>query len=366
MAGDRPSWRAEFGLALECCKWGFRGRPEPIRHVPAETDWSRFLEVVGFHRVEGLAAAFLGENDTDAPPEVLATLSSAAAKIAARNLEAAADCRALLNSFETAGVPLLFVKGLTLGRLAYRDPSVKAAIDIDLLIDRTDLHRAAALLRGCGYRLTAPGESPGDEILTAWHRGWKESVWTKAQPRLQIDLHTRLTDNKRLIPGIDVHSPRQWVDIGNGIQLPTLAEEECFAYVAVHGAWSAWFRLKWISDFAGLLHGRPGDEINRLYRRSLELGGARSAGQALLLADALFGILAQSPQLKHVLMNDRAIRHLCRAALRLLTREPLEPTATRLGSLPIRRTQFFLSPGLGFKLSELSGQAYRTVHRPPR
>jgi hypothetical protein len=334
--------------------------------VTREVDWARFASLVAFHRVEGLAGTFLAGNDLGAPCEVVEALSEAAASIARRNLEAAADCRALLESFDLAGVPLLFVKGLPLGALAYRKPSVKAAIDVDLLIDPADLRTASNLLRDCGYRLSAPRESENDTALSHWHKGWKESVWTKAEPRLQIDLHTRLTDNRRLLPTIGVHSPRQWVDIGNGIRLPTLAAEENFAYVAVHGAWSAWFRLKWISDFAGLIDGRTGEEIDQLYRRSIELGAGRCSGQALLLADRLFGTLNEAPRLRELLTQDRSIAQLCSAALRLLTRDPQEPTATPLGSLPIRRTQFSLLPGLGYKLSELAGQAYRVLNRPPR
>lgn len=365
MGGGQSSGRPEFSLALECCKWGFRGPREPAGELSEPIDWPRFSNLVGFHRIEGLASAFLAENNINAPPDLLTRLSRSAAQIAARNLAAAADCQKLVEAFEAANVPLLFIKGLTTGALAYRNPALKSAIDIDLLTDRADLRKAAAVLRECGYHLSAPRDSDTDTHLSAWHHGWKESVWAKPEPPLQVDLHTRLTDNARLLPTTNVHSPRQWVDIGNGIRLPTLADEECFAYTAVHGAWSAWFRLKWISDFAGLLHGRSGNEIEHLYRQSLKLGGGRSAGQGLLLADTLFGTLKTAPGLRQRLLKEPTTRRLCRAALRLLTREPKEPTATPLGSLPIRRLQFFLLPGLDFKLLELWGQTYRAIHRPP-
>jgi len=355
----------EFVLALDCCKWGFRGRKDEQEARLREIDWSRFARIARFHRIEGLASAYLAANECGVPPNVREQLAGFAAEIARHNLQASADGRAILEAFEAAGVPLLFLKGLALGRLAYANPLLKSAIDIDLLIAPADLPPAAGLLRDCGYGLAAPRNSAGDAALLRWHRGWKESVWMKAEPPLQIDLHTRVTDNLRLIPSIGVESPRQWVEIGNGIRLPTLADGELFAYLAVHGAWSAWFRLKWISDFAGLLHDRAGEEIEGLFRRSQGLGAGRAAGQALLLADALFETLSGAPELKAALLNDAPIRRLFRAALRLLTREPREPTDSRLGSLPIRWTQLFLLPGVGFKLSELSGQAYRVLNRPP-
>jgi hypothetical protein len=310
-----------------------------------------------FHRIEGLAWNAL--SCPNVPDEIRTELSEAAAAIAMQNLETTAECSTLLEAFEAAEVPLLFLKGTTLGALAYGNPALKSAIDVDLLIDPDHLLRAAALLRNSGYELIAPSKSPQDQLLRAWHVGWKESVWARSSPRLQIDLHTRTTDNSRLIVSVGVHSPCQSVDIGNGIRLPTLADEELFAYLAVHGASSAWFRLKWISDFAGFLHRRSANEIKHLYRRSQQLRAGRAAGQALLLADALFGTLEQAPDLRDELRSDRATRWLYLAALRLVTGEPREPTETRWGTLTIHWTQFLLLPGAVYKLTELKRQVLK-------
>jgi len=147
------------------------------------------------------------------------------------------------------------------------------------------------------------------------------------------------------------------------VELPTLAGEELFAYLAVHGASSAWFRLKWVSDFAGLLQGKSAEEITHLYRRSQELGAGRAAGQALLVAGELFGTLRHCSELADRLAGDNTIVSLGRTALRLLAGEPVEPTARRFGTLPIHRTQFQLLPGVSYKLTELSRQATRMLSR---
>jgi hypothetical protein len=350
---------SEFRLAVECCACSFRGSEARSLRSAESVDWQRFLELARFHRIEGLAWNALSSSFL--PEEVEAALSEAASAIAAHNLRAANDCRALLGSFAAANVPLLFLKGLPLGAIAYGNPALKSAIDIDLLIDPAGLQRAANLLRGAGYELVAPRPSPGDRNLHAWHRGWKESVWAKAD--LQIDLHTRTADNPRLIPGVDVYSPRQLVDLGMGVELPTLGDEELFAYLAVHGASSAWFRLKWISDFAGFLHRKSAEELRHLYRRSQELGAGRAVGQALLLADELFGTLDGCNALADELLRDGAIVSLYRTAWQLVSGEPVEPTERLLGTLPIHRTQFQLLPGLGYQLSELSRQGKRVFSR---
>lgn len=352
----------EFRLAVDCCRRNFRG-PAPA-DGRAEVNWDGFLDLVRFHRIEGLAWSALSASISGAPDAVIKKLSDAAKTIAAQNLHAAADCQALLERFDAAGVPLLFLKGLTLGALAYGNPALKSAIDLDLLIDSKDLGKAAELLRAAGYELAAPRNSPTDRMLHAWHQGWKESVWSKSSPGLKIDLHTRTADNPRLIPGIDVHALRQSVELGRGIRLPTLADDELFAYLAVHGASSAWFRLKWISDFAAFVHNRPGRDIQRLYERSQELGAARAAGQALLLADKLFGTLEALPELRRRLSRDRTTRLLFEIALRLVTGPPIEPTQRRLGTLPIHRTQFLLLPGLAYKVSEVARLANRLLAWP--
>ena len=243
----------ELALALRCCCDSFHCGGNADLVSLGNVEWAAFLQLVGFHRIEGIVWNALRPVRKELPDGVAAALSAASSEIAARNLVAAAASRQILQSFETAGIPVLFLKGLSVGALAYGKSSIKSAIDVDILVGPSDLAKAAELVRENHFQLTAPGDQPNSTALEDWHQSWKESVWMTESPSVQLDLHTRLADNPRLLPRMDVHSPRQLVDVGNGISLPTLATAELFAYLAVHGASSAWFRLKWISDFAGFL-----------------------------------------------------------------------------------------------------------------
>ena len=358
MSGGR--FDSEFSLLVRCCRWNFAAGDEraPIE-IPARIDWSRFVELARRHRVQGLAWNALAQQADRLTDHAKEALSTDARRIAAINLGIAAECRELRLAFEQSRIPLLFVKGLTVAALAYRSPMLKMGWDIDLLVDPSDLDGAAALLFEQGYALTLPDSLAK---LPSWHRQSKESVWHRDES-FYVELHTRLSDNQRLIPTIDLRSPRQMIDVAPTSSLPTLAEEELFAYLAVHGASSAWFRLKWISDFAALLHGREGEDIERLYRRSQELGTARAAGQALLLADRLFGTLEPIRSLRGELTRDRATRQLCSAALRIMTNGCGEPTQRPLGTFAIHWTQLLLKPGLDFKLSELTRQGSSLLNR---
>jgi hypothetical protein len=343
-----------LALVIECCRVAFKRGEAPAPAPRGELDWRLFLRLARFHRVQGLVWIAFGPNPGDMPPEVSEALAADAARIAADNLRAAVDCRNLLEDFGQARLPILFVKGLTLGALAYGNPSIKAAVDIDLLVAGDRLVESARIVERHGYRLQVPR---GLRRLRNWHRSRKESVWERPSPRSQIDLHTRLSDNRALIPTLDVHSPRQEVEVAKGIRLPTLQTDELVAYLCVHGASSAWFRLKWIADFAALLPAST-DELDRLYQRSQELGAGRAAAQAFLLADEVFQSLEPSPALRERLKQDAANRWLCGAALRQLagSSEPLEPTSHPLGTAMIHLTQFRLLPGARFKLSELARQ----------
>jgi hypothetical protein len=344
---------ADFQLLVECCRSAFTGgTPRRLDELGATVDWPRFLRAARFHRVQGLVWKCLSANDAGQPNDVASALAGDAEDIAASSLRSAVECRRLRQAFDDAGIALLFVKGLTVGTLAYANPALKAAIDIDLLVSRDELEKSAQLLLEQGYRLVIPQTTSAGDRLLLWHRRRKESVWG-SDDALPIDLHTRLADQPRLIPAIDVRSPRQIVEVANGVELPTLARDELFAYLCVHGASSAWFRLKWITDLAAILHGLDASEIERGYLRSQELGAGRAAAQALLLADELYGSLRGSG-LKETLRNDRASRWLAAIALRQLAgrAEPREPTETFLGTAWIHLSQLLLMPGPRFAFSE--------------
>ncbi|HEY6662614.1 MAG TPA: nucleotidyltransferase family protein [Sphingomicrobium sp.] len=346
----------EFRLVVECCRRAFSsGDNRTVHELSAAVDWHRFTQLVRFHRVQGLVWNSLWSTGAEVPDATARALSADAQQVAATNLRIAAETRELHAAFDTARIPHLFVKGLTVGALAYPKPLLKMGWDIDLLIAAADLAKAAAELRARGYRRTIPAETAD---LVKWHATRKESVWSRPEERLYVELHTRLADNPRLIPGIGIASPRREVEVAEGLSLPTLAPDELFAYLCVHGASSLWFRLKWITDFAGLLSAHPAAEIERLYRRSQELGAGRAAGQALLLADDLYGSLNDS-DLAERLQPSRAARWLAAAAFRQLAAntDGREPTATVLGTLAIHWTQLLLLPDARFA----AGEAYRQV-----
>jgi len=348
----------EFELVVACCRWPrSSARNQAILRGAAGVDWALLERVAGRHRVEALVWDGLKQAGVDVPADTAASLAPATAGIARDNLLMAGECLRLNRLLGEAGVSALFLKGLTLAILAYGDLSLKKGWDIDLLISPEELAPAVRLLKQEGYKCILPAtEEPGD-ALPSWHANWKESVWQNEAKGTYIELHTALVDNPFLLSKIDARTPSQRVEILRGAPLRTLAKDELFAYLCVHGASSGWFRLKWIADVAALLAAEPPEEISRLYRRSQELGAGRAAAQGLLLASHLFQT-SIGDGLVHELRAGAANRWLFRTALRLMAGRNVatELHDKRLATMPIHMMQLALLPGWRFKAAELSRQ----------
>jgi len=353
----------EFVLVAACSHWPLT--PEALQRVADAAKgvvWRQFARVARRQRVEGLVWHALRKAEIDVPDDVARELKQSANRIATQNLRIIGETARLQARFAEAGIPLLFVKGVALAKLAYGTPALKAGWDIDILIPEYSVRQAATLLADLGYRLTYPESCADPDRLPAFHRVSKESVWWAVNGDFHVELHTQRSDNRRLLPAVGMASPTQNVEIARGIVIPTLEKDSLFAYLCVHGASSAWFRLKWMADLVALLDGENAEEIERLYYRSQQLGAGRAAGQALLLAESLFE-LQIGERLHRQLSADRGNKMLAWAALRQMNTcgGAIELDDILLGTALIHLSQLWLLPGTRFKLSEVRRQILGTI-----
>lgn len=326
------AFSAELRLAVACCSP--LSDPERLAATARAVNWPRFVATIDRHRIAGLAARALAGI---APGEAAAALAKRAQRDAAASLRAAAAIANLEPRFDAAGVRRLHLKGLTLSVLAYGDPFLKASADIDLLVDPVDIPAAAEVLADTGFVLAEPARLP-QARLGDWHLRHKESVWFRWEDGVVIDLHSRLADSPALFP-LTVSAPSQRVAVASGLTISTLASEELLVYLAIHGASSCWFRLKWIADFAALRETQP----------SLQSVGDRSMAQALLLADVLFETGIGEIE-RDILLSDPVHCRMLSLALDAIAAG--EPTERRFGTLPIHRNQLLMRPGLRFVVGE--------------
>jgi len=356
----------EFALAAACCRWPRDAAADAlVTALAAEIeDWPRFVRIVRRQRVEGLVHHALGRSGAAVPAKVSEEIGADARAIARQNLTFAAESARLLALFGEAGIPLIFVKGVTLAVLAYGTLGVKKGWDVDIAVLPEQAEAAAAVLAAAGYVRTIPDPALSDAQFRIWVRHWKESVWRHRGKNIHVELHTSLVDNARLLPGVGARSAAQQVEIAPGLSLPTLRREELFAYLCVHGASSAWVRIKWLADVAALLGAGDSAETERLYRASQLLGVGRASAQALLLCAELLAT-PLPPALAAELRADPINRYLARAALGMMAgaNEEREADERLLGTLPTHFTQLLLLKGWRYKLSELRRQSISPYDR---
>ena len=343
----------EFNLLAASCRWpASRERDAEIRRLTAEElRWNAFIDLVKRHRVEGLVHRAFTEAQAECPIEVARFLAVRAEAIVTQSLIQAAAAMRLKESLAERNLDFLFLKGATLGILAYETLSVKQAWDIDLLVAPDQAVQAAAVLQEAGYNRTHPTAELSESQFADWMFYCKESLWTRSDGTV-VELHTALVDNPRLLAGISARSPSQEVSVGPGT-LPTLRRNELFAYLCVHGATHGWARLKWLADVAALLRKQPAGEIETMYRHAQQLGSGRSAAQALLLCARLLALDLPS-RLRGELARDGRTQWLVNLALgAMVGHGATELDDTVFGTVGINASHLFLARGLGFKMSEL-------------
>lgn len=329
----------EFRMLLSCLRWPLDAAALDQIADQAEglSDWPHLLALTRRHRVVGLVWRALKRSGCPVPHDIAASFSRFASSAARQSMLLSVESIRLNQLLESAGVDALFLKGITVTMLAYGDASVRHAKDIDLLVPPAAIDSAVAVLRGAGYTPTFDLDSVPQERRALWFRYTKSMDWVHPDNGVLLELHWRLTDAPLLhdLPGA---SGRQTIPITAGRSLETLDGDHLLAYLCVHGAAHGWMRLKWLADVYALLP-HDAERCEAAYRRLLQLGAGRSAGQALLLCHDLFG-LPLSAGLLRELESSFLLRTLRRSALRLLARGG---EAKEVDDLPFGTTSVYIS-----------------------
>jgi hypothetical protein len=336
---------AEFRLAAACANWPPSERSdETIRRTAAEVvDWARFLRIVARQRIPGLAHDQLVRASIAMPEEAARALASDARALALNNLAMTAEALRLRTLLAGRRIPVVFVKGPTLAKLAYGSIGIRHSKDIDLLVPEDAIAEAAALAEREGYRRVIPAPGLGERKTAIWIRNFKHFVFLHEKKRIQLELHWRLSDNPCLMGPLPPPSSWREVPISGGLTLPTLAADDLFLYLCVHGAYHSWFRLKWLADIAALAASAPLGETERLLAVARARGIARPFAQAMLLSHQILGTPIPAG-----LEADRALRRSgrCLAAIARvsMTRAgaEIDPNDLAFGVTLIKLSEYFL------------------------
>ncbi|GAA4040394.1 hypothetical protein GCM10022281_21700 [Sphingomonas rosea] len=334
-----------LALIVECCRADLgEAELDSLAAKLTKADGKRIAQLAKRHRVEGLVWRVMQRSGLI--PLGAGTLAEQARRIAMDGLLMARESGRVHRNFAGNSLPHLFLKGQTLGALAWGNPMLKRQLDIDLLVPAGAIGRAAAILSHMGYVQETPEPSvdPAD-----WHRRHKESLW-RSDDGILLDLHSRLADNPAVLSTVTAASPARLVEIAGGVALPTLGDRLLLPYLAVHGCSSGWFRLKWIADFAALARRVDGAAI----AAAIDIAPRLQAGRALAAAFVLANRLLGTP-IPEELEYDGGAARLVKIGLKAIADER-EPTDRALGTLSIHHSQMLMAPGSHFFVGEAMRQ----------
>jgi hypothetical protein len=209
----------------------------------------------------------------------------------------------LQQAFDSARIPLMVLKGIPVGQIAYGRLGLKQSWDIDLLVLPDDMARARGLLIELGY-----GSEFDERAFDRVAEVAQDVAFHHTERDMTVELHQRLNPTRGLLQGINARGPTQRVPL-RGWNLATLADGPLFAYLCVHGAMHNWNRLKWLADFNAFVATRSDDEVREMALSAVKYGAERSASVALGLCRTLFGT-AVSEDVSRTLENSAITRAL--------------------------------------------------------
>ena len=255
----------------------------------SEQVWRDAVELARKHGVQSLFFRAVKENAQLHPdladlPDLMADLPdlrAASLENTRRNLRMSGELLKVLNAFDVRGIAVLPFKGPTLAALAHGDLGLREFGDLDLWIEREDLHRGEDLLRGLGYTPQVELASAGEAILDAYG----VIAFTNAASDCMVELHWDLAPRFLPFPANFSRMYERRIEVNvAGHPVPTMALEDLLVYLCHHGAKHWWESLGWIADVAWLVNRRAELDWRLLLDRARELRCERALSLGLLLA----------------------------------------------------------------------------------
>lgn len=273
------SARAAIGLSRQ-------GELEKI--AAGGIDPNALLRLARNHRVLPMVHRAIRTAGISLPPDVSDALASDARSARVATFANTGEEVRLACAAQAAGLDAIFIKGATLSHLLYADPSLKSSWDIDMLVARADMWRACALLQEHGFVIEDPHGLGPSSKRDRWIEILRESVWHHPQRDTTVELHVGLSETAALLADVGMGSPRQTVPIA-GIPVSTLADEQLFTYLCVHGTGHGWARLKWLIDAAAMIC--KGSHSPAQWRKIAAANGAGRCGDVMLwLSHEVLGV----------------------------------------------------------------------------
>jgi hypothetical protein len=344
MTAGNLVYSPEFDLVLACLRWPQEtvdgGRIQSIARQPIR--WPYLQEILRHHKVVPLflrnLEAFAPEYIPDEAAVALRAAGAANDETCARRTSQVLQLNRL---FREQQIDHRIFKGIPLAITAYRDPALRDAGDIDLLVAERDLFTAGEILRAQGYVRLDPQARLTRRRLRSYLSHQKDFSYGHPLSDVMIDLHWRLFRNAYLPANAGLSDVgEEWVEIG-AERIATLPSPRLLLYLCVHGALDGWLRLKWLTDIGALVHAMTPEQLASTVNMARDQQALPQLNAAILLCEELLGqelTSARTALSEDLDRNDQTVAHILSFSKQLVTSNEYRPIREEIPS-----TQWFLN-----------------------
>lgn len=260
-----------------------RMRPLAQRRV----DWLALTRAAARHGLVPLMCRRLWLVGSSVPESVLTQTRAMYLSRAATSLHLARQLRSHTRDLSAQEIRVLAFKGPDLAVRAYADVTLREYDDLDLLVDRADIARAAHAFVRRGFRaVVAPREPHLRRYLRA-HHDYELVGNDGTVVELQWAVSQRRFPSRVDFDGLWARRVQTKVLDGN---VPALGREDLLLLLCMHGSKHRWQRLAWVADVAHTVRSTSPLDWRWLRHEAKAYGAERMLLLGLLLAKDLLGL----------------------------------------------------------------------------
>jgi hypothetical protein len=279
-------------------------KPPPPPAAAIEVDSLRLLEIAANHNITPLIYhAILDDRIGDFPCRVLDEVRRRATTAALKSMHMAAKLVEILTALERAGIRALPIKGPTLAVRNYGSVALRGSVDLDILVDPSDVTGAAHVLSKMGLS----GWDVPPEMVGAHLRSACEHPFHGGDHSVYLDLHWALSPLyfPLALDFADLWARRRMVKlIGN---VPALSAEDTILHLCFHGAKHQWCYLGLVCDIAAVLQSEPAIDWALLFTLAKASGTRRIVLLGLYLTREILHCKLP-PDVASLVDHDKTVR----------------------------------------------------------
>jgi hypothetical protein len=273
------------------------GLPGSSATLPAapldDTRWGDLLDAVAGARLTGQLARVVRSGELAATPAQIGQLRTAHRKAMLICLMLEQSLKSLLDVLEPLGVDHRLLKGASVARTTYADPSLRPYIDNDVLIPGTRIEEVIAELTAVGYVRNHASPRPG------FDRRFGKGASMVGPDGFEVDLHRTLLAGPfglALDPDELFRQPPDTIEYA-GRAVPVLPRHLRLLHACYHAAVTDNPpKLVPLRDIAEMLHGHP-DDLDRVRAQARAWRGEAVIARAIWITADHLGLDGSLPGL---------------------------------------------------------------------